>query len=229
MPTSPLSVVIQHLRADLAPDAGGMTDGELLAHFLSSRDDDALAAKVRLLRSHGMTAPTWDRHRGHASAYDVVVRGFNYRIDEARAALASSRLRRLDKENAMREQLDARYRRAFESLGLTVALPPADGLVAAHHLFAVVLPKATDRDAFRRYLSTQGVQTSVHYPALHRTTLYATGTRLPVTEDYADRCVSLPMFAQLSDAQQDLVISSVREALEDESVRSPRAGAASQG
>src|SRR5207248_10685191 len=115
-------------------------------------DDDALAAKVRLLRSHGMTAPTWDRHRGHASAYDVVVRGFNYRIDEARAALASSRLRRLDKENAMREQLDARYRRAFERLGLTVALPPGVGLVAAHHRVAPVPPDATDRDRVRRDL-----------------------------------------------------------------------------
>src|SRR5262249_39792962 len=47
MPTSPLSVVIQHLRADLRPDGDGMTDGELLARFLESRDEDALAALVR--------------------------------------------------------------------------------------------------------------------------------------------------------------------------------------
>jgi RNA polymerase sigma factor (sigma-70 family) len=47
MPTSPLSVVLQHLLADLGPDGGGMTDGELLNHFLKSRDDDALAALVR--------------------------------------------------------------------------------------------------------------------------------------------------------------------------------------
>src|SRR6516164_3745675 len=47
MPTSPLSVVIQHLLADLGPDGAGMSDGELLVRFLSSRDDDALAALVR--------------------------------------------------------------------------------------------------------------------------------------------------------------------------------------
>ena len=47
MPTSPLNVVIQHLRADLGPDGGGMTDDELLARFVSSRDQDALAALVR--------------------------------------------------------------------------------------------------------------------------------------------------------------------------------------
>ena len=51
-------------------------------------DDDDLAAQVRLLRSHGMTTLTWDRHRGHASSYDVLLPGFNYRLDEIRASMA---------------------------------------------------------------------------------------------------------------------------------------------
>ena len=58
-----------------------------------------LAERMRLLRSHGMTTLTWDRHRGHASGYDVVALGFNYRIDEPRAALGRVRLGRLDREN----------------------------------------------------------------------------------------------------------------------------------
>jgi dTDP-4-amino-4,6-dideoxygalactose transaminase len=176
-------------------------------------DDDALAARVRLLRSHGMTAPTWDRHRGHASGYDVVVRGFNHRIDEPRAALAYSRLRRLDEENLMRARLDARYREALKDLDLTIVFPPTPGLVSAHHLFVVVLPEAVDRDEFRRQLSSRGIQTSVHYPALHHTTLYATDIELPVTEHYAAHAVSLPMFAHLSEAQLDHVTGTVRAAL----------------
>src|SRR5207253_216801 len=59
-------------------------------------DDADLAERLRLLRSHGMTSLSWDRHKGHASGYDVVALGFNYRIDEPRAALAAARLQRLD-------------------------------------------------------------------------------------------------------------------------------------
>ena len=65
-------------------------------------DDDELAARLRLLRSHGMTTLTWDRHRGHASSYDVVLPGFNYRLDEVRAAIGLVQLGRLPEENAGR-------------------------------------------------------------------------------------------------------------------------------
>jgi len=58
--------------------------------------DERLAARVRSLRSHAMTSVTWDRHRGHADTYDVVDVGFNYRLDEPRAAIATSQLGRLE-------------------------------------------------------------------------------------------------------------------------------------
>ena len=75
-------------------------------------DDDTIAERMKLLRSHGMTTLTWDRHRGHAAGYDVVALGFNYRIDEPRAALLTARLARLDAENARRRELDAPLPRA---------------------------------------------------------------------------------------------------------------------
>jgi dTDP-4-amino-4,6-dideoxygalactose transaminase len=178
-------------------------------------DDDRVAEQVRLLRSHAMTTLTWDRHRGHASGYDVVGLGFNYRIDEPRAALARRRLERLDEENARRGRLDARYRSELEGIdGLIVTLPPVADAVLAHHLFALVLNEPVDRDAFRAALAERGVQTSVHYPPVHRFSAYAQGSpELPRTDAYGARAVTLPLFAHMSEAQQQLVVEAVQGAL----------------
>jgi dTDP-4-amino-4,6-dideoxygalactose transaminase len=178
-------------------------------------DDDATAARMRLLRSHGMTTLTWDRHRGHASGYDVVDVGFNYRIDDPRAALARRRLARLDAENARRAALDARYRELLDEVGgVTCALPPAAAAQLAHHLFTIVLDAGVEREPLRAELAAGGIQTSVHYPPVHRFSIHAdAGWELPVTEAYGARTVSLPLFATMTDAQQDAVVSVLRAAL----------------
>jgi dTDP-4-amino-4,6-dideoxygalactose transaminase len=177
-------------------------------------NDDAVAARMRLLRSHGMTTLTWDRHRGHASAYDVVELGFNYRIDEPRAALGRRRLARLDADNARRAELDARYRELLAGVdGLVPALVPIDGARLAHHLFTVVLDEGIDRARFRETLAVRGVQTSVHYPPAHRFSIHATDAPLPVTDAYGERAVTLPMFATMAIEQQDEVVEAVRAAL----------------
>jgi dTDP-4-amino-4,6-dideoxygalactose transaminase len=178
-------------------------------------DDDEAASRIRLLRSHGMTTLSWDRHRGHASGYDVVDVGFNYRIDEPRAALARRRLQRLDAENARRGVLDARYRTLLAEIGgLTAALAPRPDAQLSHHLFTIVLDEGVDRAGFRDALAGRGVQTSVHYPPAHRFSTYASAAELPVTEDYAARAVTLPMFATMTTGQQDEVVDAVRAALD---------------
>jgi dTDP-4-amino-4,6-dideoxygalactose transaminase len=183
--------------------------------------DADLAARMRLLRSHGMTTLTWDRYRGHASSYDVIARGFNYRIDEPRAALARRRLARLDAENERRAQLDARYRDALADVtGLVAALPPAPGARSAHHLFAVVLDEGADGAAFRAALEARGIQTSLHYPPAHRFTAFAgQAAVLPVTEAYGDRAVTLPLFATMTEQQHDWVLDAVRGALAGSAAR----------
>ena len=177
-------------------------------------DDDEAAARMRLLRSHGMTTLTWDRHRGHASGYDVVDLGFNYRIDEPRAALAARRLQRLDAENASRAVLDARYRELLSGIdGLTPAMAHVLDAQLAHHLFTVVLDEDVDRAGFRDALASGGIQTSIHYPPAHRFSIYAGAADLPVTDDYAARTVTLPMFATMTRGQQDEVVDAIRAAL----------------
>ena len=72
--------------------------------------DAGLADRLRLLRSHGMTTMSWDRHRGHANTYDVLVPGFNYRMDDIRAALGIVHLERLAARNAARGRIVEEYR-----------------------------------------------------------------------------------------------------------------------
>ena len=91
------------------------------------RDDEA-AARVRLLRSHGMTTLSWERHQGHAPSYDVVALGYNFRIDEPRCALGLSRLARLDDDNAPpRAARRALPRSARRSHGPDPGARPAGG------------------------------------------------------------------------------------------------------
>jgi dTDP-4-amino-4,6-dideoxygalactose transaminase len=175
--------------------------------------DDELATRLRLLRSHGMTTLSWDRHRGHASGYDVVALGFNYRIDEARCALGLQRLERLDADNARRAEIDARYRALLADVPGVEVTARSDAESLAHHLFTVVLDGRLDRGVIRAALAAEGVQTSVHYPPAHRFEIYAPSAPvLPVTDDYARRTITLPLFPHMTEEQTLLVVNGLREA-----------------
>ena len=178
-------------------------------------DDDHLAERLRLLRSHGMTSLTWDRHRGHASSYDVVELGFNYRLDEIRAAIGLVQLGRLPGENARRSNVVTRYRNKLAHVdGLTVPFEPIGNqptarnqTTSAEHLFVVVLPESVASDDVRSALRKERIQTSLHYPPIHRFSLYAgqEQRQLPVTEKVASRLLTLPLYGHMADDQVDLV------------------------
>ena len=179
-------------------------------------DDDCLAERARLLRSHGMTALTWDRHLGHAHSYDVVAVGYNYRLDEMRAALGLAQLARLDANNARRRQLAGRYRDRLAGLdGLVLPYQVHRGASAAH-LFPVLLDERVDRRRFIELLKARGIQTSIHYPPVHQFTLYRARTLrqpLPVTERVGRGQVTLPLYPRMTPEDVDLVADAVREAL----------------
>jgi dTDP-4-amino-4,6-dideoxygalactose transaminase len=180
-------------------------------------DDDALAERIRLLRSHGMTTLTWDRHRGHADSYEVVAQGLNYRLDEMRAAIGLVQLSRLRERNAARADVVARYRAELDGAGgIQVPFGPDGDADPAHHLAVLVLPPGSPRDEFRASLAARGVQTSVHYPPIHRFAHYRAldaGRPLPVTDSVADRLVTLPLYPHMSDTDIAVVTAGVLSAI----------------
>jgi dTDP-4-amino-4,6-dideoxygalactose transaminase len=173
--------------------------------------DDGVAATARRLRSHAMTTLTWDRHRGHATGYDVVDLGFNYRIDEIRAALGSVQISRIDELNETRSKLADRYRDRLAGSAFTVPSFGGRGR-SAHHLAAVISSSLEERDRARERLRDSRIQTSVHYPAVHRFSHYRDQTlELPRAEEIADRVLTLPLHPKLTDADIDLVCDALLE------------------
>jgi dTDP-4-amino-4,6-dideoxygalactose transaminase len=175
--------------------------------------DDELAGRARLLRSHGVSLGTWERHREGASEYDVLEPGFNFRLDEPRAALGRVLLRRLRSDNERRAALADRYADLLGAVkGIDPVLVESPGIRGAWHIYPVLLAAQIDRVALREGLASAGVQTSIHYPALHLSTAFratAGGSMLPNTERYATRTLTLPLFPHMTESQQNTVISSI--------------------
>jgi dTDP-4-amino-4,6-dideoxygalactose transaminase len=213
-------------------DAGGRqvgTVGELGAFsFFSKKQlcvgeggmvtsaDAELAERVRLFRSHAMTSSTWDRHRGHDPAYDVVDIGFNYRLDEPRAALGLSRLARLADSISSRRATVRAYRERLADVD-GIELPFSDEAVerSSHFAFPVLLADRPTRDRFRDELKAGGIQTT-WYPALHTFTEYqrfAPADGLPRASEVADRHCALPLSSSTTEAEVEIVVEAVRTAL----------------
>ncbi len=179
--------------------------------------DEALASRLRSMRSHGMTTDTLHRHRGRAWSYDVVELGYNYRLDEIRGSILSAQLSRLPDYLGRRAERVRRYGDLLR--GVPVSIPDFDlepDARPAHHIFPVLLPPGTDRAAVMAHMRGRGVQTSIHYPPIHHHSDFATlgRPRLPRTEDAAARELTLPLYPGLMDDQLQLVRDSLAEALE---------------
>jgi dTDP-4-amino-4,6-dideoxygalactose transaminase len=182
-------------------------------------NDVEMGKKLRLLRSHGMTVPTLDRHKGIATTYDVVLPGYNARLDEIRAALMRVQLTRLPGFLARRRELFSLYANCFADTSIQVPFANsrfADGLdETAIHIMPVLLPKGVDRATVMARLKENGIQTSIHYPLIHRFAAYCETNRgLDRTADIGDRELTLPLYPTMTDDDVRTVVAEVLKSVE---------------
>jgi dTDP-4-amino-4,6-dideoxygalactose transaminase len=181
-------------------------------------NDDSLAEKIRIIRSHGMTTLTWDRHQGHAYSYDVVDTGHNYRISEIESALGLVQLKKLERNNQMRRNITEEYRKQLkDTAGLSIPFGNHEGK-SSYHIFPVLLSDDIPREKFMDNLKTKGIETSIHYPPIHLFSNYQRlfGFReglLPRTEFVGRHEVTLPLHPMMQREDTEYVLHCVREAL----------------
>jgi dTDP-4-amino-4,6-dideoxygalactose transaminase len=178
---------------NLATGEGGML----------TTNDDEIATRLRLLRSHGMSTLTWDRHQGHAWSYDVVDLGYNYRPSEIISALGLAQLSRLDRNNQCRRALALTYRKYLAEFAPQITVPfTAHPGVSVCHIMPILLPEGVERMDFMDQMKEYGIQTSIHYPFILEFSAYRVKdvrrSRLPFTRDVAQREVTLPLFPLMS-------------------------------
>jgi dTDP-4-amino-4,6-dideoxygalactose transaminase len=175
-------------------------------------NDERLAGRVRLLRSHGMTTLSWDRYRGHADAYDVQLHGLNYRLDEIHAALGRVQLRKLQRNNDRRKDLVSEYKRCLS--GLDGWVFPFNRYVgsSAYHLAVLVAPDADHRSRLARVLRETRIQTSLHYPYIPFFDAFREFQTddLARSREYARRTITLPLFSGMTKSQVEEICSIIR-------------------
>jgi dTDP-4-amino-4,6-dideoxygalactose transaminase len=190
-----------------------MTTAEGGAIITRSR---TLRDTIRRARSHGMTSNTRQRLACRRPDYDVTILGFNYRMDELRAAVGLVQLRKLPAWNDIRRHLSHCYRQLILELCPSVMVPFDASWLSAHHLLPIVVPKAIGRQSLIDRLRERGIQTTVHYPPVHRLTFYNDlypDTVLPNTEDFAQRELTLPLHPGMTPADVEYVVNSLATAL----------------
>jgi len=165
-------------------------------------NNEEYAHKARLLRSHGMTTLSFDRAKGHATEYDVISLGYNYRIDDIRGALILSQLDKLKADTDKRKYLRGIYCEQLKNNPKIIVPYDLYEERTSNYIFPILLKDSTEekRNNVRDQLRREGIETSVHYPAVHRFSIYRQFSyQLPKTDYIAKNEITLPLFYSLEE------------------------------
>lgn len=179
-------------------------------------DDDDLATRIRTMRSHGMTALAYDKSKGHSAQYDVKGLGFNYRLDDIRSSLLLAQMNKLSEITEKRRLLREAYNGELcESRYLSIPFF-ARAERSSNYIYPVVLKSLPvgSRDRLVERLKDRGIETSVHYPPVHKFDVYRSQrAALPKTDDVADNEITLPLHSRMTMRDVQYVSAALKEEL----------------
>lgn len=184
-------------------------------------DDEEIANKARVLITHGMSKNAWNRYsKGGSWKYDIEVPGYKYNMFDLQAALGKIQLVRIEEMQARRTEIAGMYHKAFRGLK-GIDLPEIHRATTTHswHLYVIKLALENlriDRDQFIVELNERNIGTSVHFIPVHLMSAYREryGYKMgdfPITEDWFERIISLPLYPTMSNEDVNDVIVAVKD------------------
>ena len=193
-----------HAVKNLATGDGGM---------ITTGDAEA-DARLRKLRWLGISRGTWDRveGRGYSWEYEVQEPGFKCHMNDITAAIGLVQLAKLERTNGRRRSLAERYTRLLADVEWLQTPVEKEYAHSAWHNYVVKVADPSDRDPLMDHLKARGISTGMHYIPNHLYAMYRPYVTdpLPVAETVWKRLITLPLFPDLTDEQQDLVVSSIK-------------------
>jgi dTDP-4-amino-4,6-dideoxygalactose transaminase len=164
-------------------------------------NNDEYANRTKLLRSHGMTSLSYERAKGHSTSYDVIELGYNYRMDDIHASIGLVQLEKIQDDLLKRAEVRREYILALKQIPNIIIPFEEYNEFTSNYIFPIVLSNvdSEQRDDVRNKLAEAGIQTSMHYPAVHRFLIYKDFYReLPITDKMVNSMITLPMYAKLN-------------------------------
>ncbi|MCL2721991.1 MAG: DegT/DnrJ/EryC1/StrS family aminotransferase [Treponema sp.] len=168
---------------------------------------EKLYEKLRLLRSHGMSVPSFDRFKGRAASYDVIQPGLNYRINEISSALGLVQLDKLKESNEKRKKLVEHYYKRLDDVS-SVSIPYRNFSRGKpnYHIMPILLSESLDRAVVIESMKNAGIQTSIHYPAIQKFSAYnGKVCSTPKAEYVCTHELTLPLYPGMTINEIDIV------------------------
>jgi dTDP-4-amino-4,6-dideoxygalactose transaminase len=185
---------------------------------LLDTNDKAIYERAKLLRSHGMTSLSYERAKGHSTKYDVIELGYNYRMDDIRASIGLVQLSKLKDDLEKRALIRKWYIEELSQIN-EIIIPFKDySEFSSNYIFPIIIKNSTaeKRDKIRDKLAEAGIQTSVHYPAVHKFSIYKDFyLELPKTDYVSDNLITLPMYGKLKKEEINLIVNKIRVLIND--------------
>ncbi len=181
-------------------------------------NNEEMAKRARLLRSHGMTTMSYQRASGHATSYDIVELGYNFRMDDIRASIGVVQIQKLQNDLEKRIRVRQIYLEKLKNVKGIIIPFVSNTEFVSNYIMPIVLKDSTveKRDMVRDKLHAAGIQTSVHYPAIHKFSIYKKHkVQLPNTEYVSDNEITLPMYSSLTNKDIDFIVETIDKVVND--------------